>query len=211
MPIARPDSGYPNNSSPPSRVLSVESSRTEPTSNGFEKGGMLTCSMLIVTTLLDPNEYSKEDLANLYRARWNNEIDLRTIKSVMQMDFLRCKTPELARKEIWTHTLAYKLIRTIMAQAASRHTIEPGSISFKGALQTLEAFPPMIAMRGQSHSRTRQQFYEQLLTAIAAHRVADRPDRFEPRRHKRRHKHYVPLAVPRQEAKLQILKGLAKN
>ena len=167
--------------------------------------------MVIVTTLLDPIEYSKEDLANLYRARWNNELDLRTIKSVMQMDCLRCKTPELVRKEIWTHALAYNLIRTIMAQAASRHAMEPRSISFKGALQTLEAFQPMIAMRSQSNSTTRQKFYELLLAAVAAHRVADRPNRFEPRRHKRRHKPYVPLAVPRQEAKLQILKGISKN
>ncbi len=177
----------------------------------IDQPGFRTRSMVIVTTLLDPSQYSKEDLANLYRARWNNELDLRSIKSVMQMDCLRCKTPELVRKEIWTHALAYNLIRTIMAQAASRHAMEPRSISFKGALQTLEAFQPMIAMRGQSNSTTRQQFYELLLDAIATHRVADRPNRFEPRRHKRRHKHYVPLAVPRQEAKLQILKGLAKN
>ncbi|HBE67319.1 MAG TPA: hypothetical protein DDW52_04145 [Planctomycetaceae bacterium] len=69
----------------------------------------------------------------------------------------------------------------------------------------------MIAMQGQSNSTTRQQFYEQLLVAFAAHGVADRPDRFEPRRHKRRRKHYVPLAVPRKEAKLQILRGLTKD
>lgn len=188
------------------RFITVREARVRIVQPGFR-----TRSMVIVTTLLDPTEYSKEDLADLYRARWNNELDLRTIKSVMQMDCLRCKTPELVRKEIWTHALAYNLIRTIMAQAASMHAMEPRSISFKGTLQTLEAFQPMIAMRGQSNSTTRQEFYELLLAAIAAHRVADRPNRFEPRRHKRRHKHYVPLAVPRQEAKLQILKGLAKN
>ena len=174
------------------RFITVREARVR-----IDQPGFRTRSMVIVTTLLDPIEYSKEDLANLYRARWNNELDLRTIKSVMQMDCLRCKTPELVRKEIWTHALAYNLVRTIMAQAAIRHAMEPRSISFKGALQTLEAFQPMIAMRGQHHSTTRQMFYEQLLTAVAAHRVADRPNRFEPRRHKRRHKHYVPLAVPK--------------
>jgi len=86
----------------------------------------------------------KEDLAQLYRARWNVELDLRSIKSTMQMDVLRGKTPELVRKEIWTHILAYNLIRTIMAQAASKHGIEPRTISFKAALQTLEAFRPLI-------------------------------------------------------------------
>ena len=90
----------------------------------------------------------KEDLATLYRAPWNNELDLRSIKSTMQMEVLRCKTPELVQKEIWMHILAYNLIRTIMAQAASVHDIEPRSISFKGALQTLEAFQPLIDFQG---------------------------------------------------------------
>jgi hypothetical protein len=61
-----------------------------------------------VTTLLDPEETTREDLAELYRLRWNNESDIRSIKITMQMDLLRCKTPELARKEIWPHVLAYQ-------------------------------------------------------------------------------------------------------
>ena len=173
--------------------------------------GFRTKSIIIVTTLLDPIAYTKKDLANLYRERWNNELDLRSIKSVMQMECLRGKTPELVRKEIWTHVLAYNLIRTIMAQAAIRSSMLPRTISFKGTLQTLEAFQPVIALAGCHRSAMRTTLYQQLLDAIVLHRVADRPNRFEPRRHKRRHKHYVPLAVPRQEAKLQILKGLSKN
>ncbi len=50
---------------------------------------------------------------------WEIELDLGNIKSVMQMECLRCETPELVRKEIWTHVLAYHLIRTITAQAVS--------------------------------------------------------------------------------------------
>jgi IS4 transposase len=61
-------------------------------------------------------------LASLYRARWNNELDLRSIKVTLQMDVLRCKVPDLVRKEIWTHVLAYNLIRTVMAQAAAART-----------------------------------------------------------------------------------------
>ena len=124
------------------------------------------------------------------------------------MDILRCKTPELVRKEIWTHLLAYNLIRTIMAQAATRHDIDPRSISFKGAIQTLEAFQPLIAIQGQHDSAIRMRLYEQLLDAIAIHRVADRPDRFEPRRVKRRPKPYDRLMKPRHKAKRDILKGL---
>src|SRR6185369_16521642 len=55
--------------------------------------GFRTQSIVVVTTLLDAQQTTKEDLASLYRARWNNELDLRSIKSTMQMDELRCKTP----------------------------------------------------------------------------------------------------------------------
>ena len=100
------------------------------------------------------------------------------------MDVLRCKTPELVHKEIWTHLLAYNLIRTIMAQAATKHEIEPRTISFKGALQTLEAFQPLIDFQGHRGTLFRAHLYQQLLDCIARHRVADRPDRFEPRKRK---------------------------
>lgn len=173
--------------------------------------GFRTKEIVIVTNLLDPLKYTKEDLADLYRQRWNNELDLRTIKSEMGMECLRCKTPEMVRKEIWTHALAYNLIRTIMAQAAIGSGLLPRTISFKGTLQTLEAFRPIIATVGSHSNSSRELLYQQLLLAIAAHRVADRPNRFEPRRIKRRHKHYVPLAIPRNEAKRQMLKGLTKN
>jgi hypothetical protein len=109
-----------------------------------DQPGFRTKSIVLVTTFLDPVETTKDDLAALYRARWNNELDLRSIKSTMKMDVLRCKTPELVRKEAWTHILAYNLIRTIMAQAAATSRLQPRTISFKGVLQTLEAFQPLI-------------------------------------------------------------------
>lgn len=124
----------------------------------------------------------------------------------MQMDFLRCKTPELVRKEVWTHVLAYNLIRTIIAQAATKHHLEPRSISFKATIQTLEAFQPVIAIQGQRNSVVRMNRYELLLDTIAAHQVADRPDRYEPRRRKRRPKHYGYFRKPRAEMKRQMTK-----
>ncbi len=168
--------------------------------------GFRTKSLVVVTTLLDPEQTTKEELALLYRARWNNELDLRSIKSTMQMEVLRGKTPELVRKEVWTHVLAYNLIRTIIAQAASKHNKEPRSISFKGAIQKLEAFQPVIAIQGQRNRLIRTNLYQQLLDVIATHQVADRPDRFEPRLRKRRPKHYAFLRKPRAVIKRQMAK-----
>lgn len=168
--------------------------------------GFRVRTLVVATTLLDAEEYSKDDLAQLYRARWNIELDLRSIKDVLQMDVLRCKTPELVRKEIWMHVLAYNLIHTVMAQAASQYGVSPRSISFKATLQMLEAFQSLIASqahRGLSH---RESLYQEVLRAIAQHGVADRPDRFEPRAAKRRPKNYNRLTKPRKEMKLDMLK-----
>ncbi len=124
----------------------------------------------------------------------------------MQMDILRCKTPELVRKEIWTHILAYNLIRAIIAQAATQHDVQPRTISFKATVQTLEAFQPLIAIQGNRDKTRRQYLYQQMLDAVATHRVADRPDRVEPRLRKRRPKKYDSMLEPRQEIKRKMLK-----
>lgn len=166
-----------------------------------EQPGFRTKEIIVVTTLLDPETTTKEDLASLYRSRWSQELDLRDLKVTLQMDVLRCKTPDLVRKEIWTHILAYNLIRTIMAQAANRQGILPREISFKGTIQTLEAFQPLISFQGHTDRTLRQQLYQQLLAAVATHRVADRPDRFEPRKRKRKPRKADMMTKPRWELK----------
>jgi hypothetical protein len=173
--------------------------------------GFRTRSIVVVTTLLDPEQVSKEDLTTLYRARWHNELDLRSLKSTMQMRELRCKKPEQVRKEVWTHILAYNLIRTVMAQAAARHGVAPRSISFKGAMQTVEAFQPLLQFGAVQDAAGRLRLYHDLLDAIATHRVGDRPDRYEPRVKKRRRNYYGWLTEPRAEMKRKMAKGVNKN
>jgi len=169
--------------------------------------GFRTRVLIVATTLLDAAAFTKDDLAQLYRARWTAELDLRSLKQVLQMDVLRCKTPELVRKELWAHVLAYNLIRTVMAQAAVEHGIEPRSISFKGAVQTLEAFQPVLALSGERAPALLQDLYDRLLEGVASHGVGDRPDRYEPRRRKRRPKPYDRLMRPRHEYKRAMRKG----
>ena len=95
---------------------------------------------ILISTFMDPKEVGRQDLAQLYKIRWTVEIDLKFIKQVLHMDVLRCKTPEMVFKEIGVHLLAYNLIRTVIAQAASIHRRLPNTISFKGAVQALNAF-----------------------------------------------------------------------
>jgi len=173
--------------------------------------GFRTRSIVVVTTLLDPEQTTKEDLATLYRARWHNELDLRSLKSAMQMRELRCKTPDLVHKEVWTHVLAYNLLRTVMAQAAARHGVAPRTISFTGAMQTLEAFQPLLELGAAQDAAGRLRLCHDLLDAIATHRVGDRPNRYEPRVKKRRRNHYGWLTKPRAEMKRKMAKGVTEN
>ena len=76
-----------------------------------DKPGFRTREFVVVTSLLDAELYPREELAGLYRARWHAELDIRSIKQTMKMDVLRCKTPEMVRKEIWAHLLVYNMIR----------------------------------------------------------------------------------------------------
>lgn len=158
--------------------------------------GFRTRSIVIATTLLNAEDFTARDLAELYRARWHAELDLRSLKVALQMDVLRCHSPDMVRKEIWTHLLAYNLIRTLMAEAAVRHHLPPRTISFKGTLQTLVAFQGLFLTTPQA----RRERYERLLNAIAQHRVGNRPDRYQPRARKRRPKPYPLLTVPRHDA-----------
>jgi hypothetical protein len=160
--------------------------------------GFRTKVIVVVTTLLDACTYRAQDLADLYRMRWHAELDLRSLKAVLGMDVLRCKTPEMVRKELWAHLLVYNLIRTVMAQAADHNGCTPRDLSFKGALQTMTAFAERL-LAADTATR-RGQLYEWLLLAIGAHQVGDRPNRSEPRAKKRRPKPYPLLNRPRAQA-----------
>ena len=125
----------------------------------------------VITTILARSIDGKQ-IGDLYDRRWEGEVDLRSIKSTMQMDVLRCKTPDMVHKEIWTHLLAYNLLRTVMAAAANENDFEPRQVSFKGAKQALTAFAPKIEA---AQPEDREPLIDALLTTIAYHRVGDRP------------------------------------
>jgi hypothetical protein len=176
--------------------LSMREIRVQVSQPGFR-----TEEVIVVTTLLDSELYTQDEVAQLYRARWNAELDLRSLKDTMHMDVLRGQSPDIVHKEIWVHGLAYNLIRTIMAQAAWQYDLLPRTISFKGALQTLHEFQPYLTT---TTPRNLPQLYEKLLHAIATHRVGNRPDRYEPRVKKRRPKPYPLMTRPRSELRIAL-------
>lgn len=162
--------------------------------------GFRTRELVVVTTLLDTKKYPVEELALLYRRRWQAELNLRSLKVILQMDHLRCKTPHRVRNEFYMHLVAYNLIRRAMAVAAARAGVEPWTVSFKGTLQTLGNLLPLLATKLSTDD-----WCDALLDAIATHVVGNRPDRVEPRVKKRRPKPYRKMTKPRREYKKRVL------
>jgi Transposase DDE domain/Insertion element 4 transposase N-terminal len=164
--------------------------------------GFRTRLLWVATTLRDPQAASSAELAQLYRARWQAELDLRSLKQTLQMDVLRCKEPALVRKEIWAHLLAYNLVRAVMAQAAQQAGCQPRDVSLTATVQLLNAFLPYL--RAASTAAERARLWAALLQAAGGQRVGQRPDRVEPHRSKRRPKTFPFLMEPRSQAKARL-------
>jgi putative transposase len=158
--------------------------------------GFRTKEVLVVTDLLDPLQYSKDDLAALYRRRWQAELNLRSLKTAMQMEHLRCKEPHRVRNEIRAHMIAYNLIRQLMCEAAVKGNVQPWQISFKNTMQTLNEMLPIL-----SEIENYMQLVETMLDCCLKHLVGNRPDRYEPRVVKRRPKPYTFMTKPRDQYK----------
>jgi putative transposase len=162
--------------------------------------GFRTQSLVVVTTLTNAEETPRDALADLYRQRWLVELDIRSIKSMLSLDVLRCKTPQMVRKELYTGLLAYNLIRQTMLQAALAADVSPRSLSFTAAMQTLAAAGMVAAIDVGDLSLLIQMKLEH----IASHRVGHRPGRIEPRAIKRRPKPHKLLTEPRPIARARL-------
>jgi hypothetical protein len=158
--------------------------------------GFRTKVLVVVTTLTDGNQFSADEIAQLYRRRWQAELHLRSIKVVLQMDHLRTKTPHRVRNEFYMHLVAYNLIRRTMAVAAFTASVCPWQISFKGTLQLMTNFLPWLTSGAPLDAGC-----QALMASIVSQVVGNRPDRFEPRRIKRRPKPHALLQEPRHEYK----------
>lgn len=154
----------------------------------------------MVTTLLDAAQYPAEELAEIYFKRWDVELFFRDIKTTMGMDILRCLTPEMIRKEIVMHFIAYNCIRRLMYEAAGEADIEVRVVSFKGSVQALRSWEPHLNQANISRAE-RFRLISDLYEAMTKTPIRQRPGRSEPRCLKRRPKNYQLLTSPRYEMK----------
>ena len=162
--------------------------------------GFRTQKFYIITTLLDPVAYPKEELAELYFRRWDVELFFRDIKITMGMDILRCKTPSMIRKEILLFFIAYNCIRRLMCEAAKAKDLNVRLVSFKGSMQALRNWEPHLNHANISRAE-RTRLISDLYEAMTNTPLSQRPGRSEPRCLKRRKKNYQLMTSPRHEMK----------
>ena len=166
----------------------------------IQRRGFRDERIIVVTTLMDAKQYNVQQLTRLYGLRWlAAEVNLRDLKTTLKMEMLTAKTPAMVRKDIWTHLLAYTLLRTIMWQAVSSSEDTAFQLSFQSTRQQFNQFLTLLATTGK---RQQRQWHQLLLEQVATNLLTIRPNRSEPRVLKCRPKPYRRMQEPR-----SILKG----
>ena len=163
--------------------------------------GRRTETLTVITTLTDPEVYTKEDIAELYGIRWNAELDILQIKQTLNVDHVRCKSPEMVRRELWVTFLAYNLIRKVIATSATIHGKSPRKLGFTLACQTILSSWMLVST---GSCRDMAALWASALSRIAANEVANRPGRIEPRVLKRRRHRYPLMQSPREELREKL-------
>ena len=167
----------------------------------IRQNGFRPHEIIIVTTLVDSQVYTKAKLAQLYQWRWQVEVDLRHVKTTLGMEMLRGKTPDMVRKEIYVHLLAYNLLRTLMWQAGKKSGVCPMRISLQGTRQHLGHFCGELYKAG---AKKCFQLYSTLLSVVTDKLLPKRPYRYEPRLKKQRPKPYGWMQQPRNVLKRKL-------
>jgi hypothetical protein len=144
----------------------------------IQRPGFRVRRVTLVTTLLDPQAYPAERLAEAYGLRWTIETCFGHLKTTMKMDVLRCQTVRGVMKELTMFLLAYNLVRMTMLEAGRRQDVPPDRISFVDALRWLAT------------ARTGDDLPELVVNPWRAGRL-------EPRARKRRPKEYDLMTKPR--------------
>lgn len=153
-----------------------------------KRRGFRTRTVILVTTLIDADQYPAADLKALYRRRWEVETNIGRLKTTLSMDVLKCKSVEGIQKELIAFAMIYNAVRMIMNEAAGHRGVSSERVSFIDAPRWLQC--------GGNTS-----------TLVFITLVPHRPDRIEPRAVKRRPKPFAFLT----ESRLNARKSLRGN
>lgn len=158
--------------------------------------------LYLFTTLPKTPENSVDELLRIYRLRWHVELNLRYLKTQMDLEQLECKSAEMAQKEWIAGLMGYNLIRAAQMCAAITADIPVIKLSFSCAqrrvskwLENLDRPPAQILQR-----------WIKLLEQIAKCRLPRRkkPRPSEPRAKRHIRSSYPPLRGSRDAARRNL-------
>ena len=164
--------------------------------------GMKIKVLWLVTTLTDPVEYPAGEVARLYRTRWQIEPRIGSLKTTLEMNVLRSKGPQAARREVAAIILGHNLVWMLIHESAAATDTPVEDISFAGAVKVTLAFSPAI-LHAPRHAR--RQLHEKMLRQIARQTNHHPFGRVAPRCIRRNRVRYPFLQGPRWKARLKCL------
>ncbi len=176
----------------------------------LHRDGFRPLTWYLFTTLLEPELYPLEELVELYTLRWHAELNLRYVKTVLEMEHLTGKTVDIIRKELLAGLLAYNLIRGYMAQAAQQAHLSPLTLSFSRCWRRV--WNNLCSVRSTDPSPLITQATAALLTQLAQCKLPKRkPFRIEPRAIRGRPRRYPKLKGSREQARQRILEVIVQR
>jgi hypothetical protein len=167
----------------------------------FRRGGRRRESWL-VTTLLDPNVYPREELMALYRGRWGIETVFDCMKTTLGLNVLRGRSVGSVNDEVASTILAHNLLWMLIHQAAHKVRLPAWRISFTAAARAVTAFSAALQLAAPGEWR---HIHQTMVAYIATQVNRYRPNRTEPRLVKRDPVRYEFLRISRPQATRKCL------
>ena len=163
---------------------------------GYENRAGEKAALVIVTDLLDPQQYPAEEVADLYMERWEIEVKFRDLKTTMKMEHFAVKSPEMAHKTLRMMIIAYNLLQRVMQEAAHEAGAKINHMSVKGVLDRITSSHESFRAY-RNTPRKRRDYYQRFIQDCAGCVLNIRPLRREPRAIKRRPKNHQMLTAHR--------------
>jgi hypothetical protein len=140
-----------------------------------KEGGKIG-ELYLFTTLEEPREM----LVELYRRRWDVELDIRSLKKTLRMHSLSSKSPQGTHKELLLATAGYNLVRSVMVATARQANLKPRQLSFSMVQAVVMTALPRLATTTDAAQWEKE--YQQLLRWAAQGKL---PNRGGPRSYER--------------------------
>lgn len=127
--------------------------------------------LYLFTTLEEP----REALVEIYRRRWDIELDIRSLKQTLRLHSLSSKSPEMAAKELLLAIAGYNLVRSVQMAAARQANLEPRRLSFSRVQAVVMTAVPRLATLTDAAEWEAE--YQQVLRWAAQGKLPNRPRR----------------------------------